>query len=147
MVRCPNTSCDAELKQKIKHKHRHCSKAQHSVKHILGRKLNAYYGIDLIDDKSYRVCHNIYVALRNYNIPRKRKEKDILIIPTKQLRFSRRLNPSKIEIKKLNKVTVRVGKKVYLIEDLITEEENTPSKKVYRSRDQVLYDELSKKVP
>ena len=43
----------------------------------------------------------------------------------------------------MKKLNVTVGRKDYPIVDLTIEEEITPSKKVYRSRDQVMYDELS----
>ena len=141
MVYNCHTCCDPKFKECIKHKHRNCYKTK-SAKKNLGRKLNAFYGIDLTDDIKYKVCHNIYQSLRHYTIPRQVKEKDIIIIPAEQIRFSRRLNPGKMDINKMKKVSIRVGTKEYPVIDLI-EEEITPKKKVYRSRSQVLYDELS----
>ena len=55
-------SCDNEFKECIKHKHRNFNKTN-PAKHISGRKLNTFYGIDLKDDISYKVCYNIYYSL------------------------------------------------------------------------------------
>ena len=100
------------------------------------------YKISVTENKSYKVCANIFEEIKNYNVPPNREEKNIIIIPTEQTRFSRRLNPGKIHINKMKKVSIRVGTKEYPVIDLI-EEEIKPTKKVYRSRSQVLYDKLS----
>ena len=63
MVYHHHTCCDPKFKEYIKHKHRNCLKTK-PAKHISGRKLNAFYGIDLKDDISYKVGYNIYISLQ-----------------------------------------------------------------------------------
>ena len=142
MVYRDHTCCDPKFKQLIYGIHKRYNKYK-TNRYVSGRKLNAYFKINCLDDNiKYRVCSNINDQLKNYNVPWKRKENDVIIAPKEPARFSRRLNPSKMDINKMKKVSIRVGTKEYPVIDLI-EEEITPKKKVYRSRSQVLYDELS----
>ena len=121
MVYHHHTCCNAKFKECIKNKHRDCQKTK-PTKLVLGKKRYAFYGIGLSDDIKYRVYHNIYQNLGHYTIPRQVKEKDIIIIPTDQARFSRQLNTGKMDTNKMKKVTIRVGTKEYTVIDSIEEE-------------------------
>ena len=78
MVRHNNTCCDPEFKQYIKHRHRNCHK-KNSNRYVIGKKLNAFYNISLKEDKCYKVCSNIFDKVKNFRVPRKRKDKTRLL--------------------------------------------------------------------